>query len=42
MQKIMERCKRLKRSKKAKLVPIKKKKQNEADQEIIDFTTQQA
>lgn len=39
MQKLIEYRKKVKRSKKGKVVPIKKKKQMEADQEIIDYST---
>jgi len=39
IQKMMEYRKNLKRGKKGKVVPIKKKRQEEADREIIDFTS---
>ena len=39
MQKLIEYRKKVKRSKKGKVVPIKKKKQIQADQQIIDYST---
>ena len=39
MQKMIEYRKNVKRAKKGKVVPIKKRKQLEADQQIIDYST---
>lgn len=41
MQKLIEYRKKLKRSRKANVVPIKKKRQQEAEEEIIDYATRQ-
>ena len=41
MQKILEYRKKLKRSRKNKVVPIKKKREHEAEQEIIDYASKQ-
>lgn len=39
VQKMLEYRKKLKQSKKGRVVPIKKKRQQEADQEIIDYSS---
>ena len=42
MQRIIEYRKKMRRARKAKIVPIKKKREQEADEEIIDYGSKQS
>lgn len=39
MQKLLQYRRKIKQSRKGKVVPIKKRRQQEADEEIIDFSS---